>query len=66
MEELPLFSTKTSMISPDHLSDPFKSLRRQATACSPPADRPDGLWMVPSKLDFLLFMANHETFALTQ
>src|SRR5215468_9292844 len=29
------------------LSDPFKALRRQAMAFSPPTDRPDGLWMVP-------------------
>src|SRR5438128_11332887 len=66
MEELPLFSTKTSMISPDHLSDPLEALRRQATAFSPPADRPDGQWIFSGQLDFLLFMADHETFALTQ
>jgi hypothetical protein len=31
MEDLPPFNTKTSMISPDRLSDPFEALRLQAT-----------------------------------
>ena len=66
MEDLPLFSTKTSMIYPDHLSDPLKSLRLQATAFSPPADRPDSPWLFPGQLDFFRFMADHETFTRTQ
>jgi hypothetical protein len=31
IEEIPLCSTKTSMIYPDCLSDPFEALRLQAT-----------------------------------